>query len=336
MSGSTGSRTMAKWLQAWWRGLSHQLARPSVRRLLAILLAVASLLFLGYAVYANRQLIQEGEWRFNGWMMALAFLIYPAGYAPLILSWVTTMGMLDARLDFWTHTRLYSLSNLPKRIPGPMWYIGSRTMLYKAQGVSHSRTLIGTALETVGLILSGLVTYVIFVALSPLAADLRLLIPGVVAAFAVGLLVWRIAWVNRLIRWLAARSGGEWNLTLARRQLLMLMGGYAIAWIGGGVVLYILGRGVVSLPLDQVPFFIGCWAGAGVVSVVAQFVVGNMGLRELALATLLSTTLPVPTAVLLSILFRLLLMIGEFLWSLAFAGMASWVLGRPAAPNRRN
>jgi hypothetical protein len=322
---------MARWLQAWWARLSHQLARPMVRRLLAILLAAASLFFLGYALYVNRELIREGEWHFNGWIMALAFLLYPAGYAPLILSWVTIMGMLDAPLDSWTHTRLYSLSNLPKRIPGPMWYIGSRTMLYKEQGVPHSRTLIGTALETVGLILAGLVTYVAFVALSPLAADRRLLIPGVIAALAVVLLIWRVSWVNRLIDWLGTRSSREWNLTLSRLQLLTLMSGYAVAWIGGGIVLYVLARGVVSVPLNQLPFFVGCWAGAGVVSVVAQFVVGNMGLRELALATLLSTTLSIPTAVLISILFRLLLMIGEFLWSLAFAGVSSWVLGHPTA-----
>jgi len=100
---------------------------------------------------------------------------------------------------------------------------------------------------------------------------------------------------------------------------------------GGGIVLTVLARGVVIIPLSQVPFFVGCWAGAGGVSVVAQFVVGNMGLRELALATLLSTTLPIPTAVLISILFRVLLMVGEFLWSLAFAGVSSWVLGRPVA-----
>jgi hypothetical protein len=322
---------MARWLQAWWLRLSQQLARPVVRRLLAILLAAASLFFLGYALYANRELIREGEWHFNGWILALAFLIYPAGYAPLVLSWVTIMGMLDAPLNSWTHTRLYSLSNLPKRIPGPMWYIGSRTMLYKAQGVPHSRTLIGTALETVGLILAGLVTYVAFVAVSPLAADLRLLTPGVIAALAVVLLIWHVSWVNRLIHWLASRSGGDWNLILTRRQLITLMSGYAVAWIGGGIVLYVLTRGVVSTPLSEIPFFVGCWAGAGVVSVVAQFVVGNMGLRELALATLLSTTLPIPTAVLISILFRVLLMVGEFLWSLAFAGVSSWVLRHPVA-----
>lgn len=327
---------MVDWTRARWTWLSHLLARPWARRVATVLLAGASLSFLGYALYVNRQLIQESDVHFNGWNIALAFLIYPAGYAPLVVAWVATMRSLDAPLDFWTHTRLYSLSNLPKRIPGPMWYIGSRTMLYKVQGVPHAKTLIGTALETVGLILSGLVTYLAFVMLSPLSADRRLVIPGIVAVLLVGLFVWRISWVDRLIRRLAARSGGEWNLALTRRQLVILIGGYTVAWIGGGVVLYVLGCGVVTLSLDQVPFFVGSWAAAGVVSVIAQFVVGNMGLRELALATLLSAALPLPVAILISILFRLLLMTGEFLWSLAFAGVASWILERSPGSEYHN
>jgi hypothetical protein len=166
----------------------------------------------------------------------------------------------------------------------------------------------------------------VFVALSPLAADWRLLVPGIGAVLVVGLLLWRWSWVERLIGWLAARAGAEPNLRLRRRDLMILMGGYIIAWIGGGCVLFMLGRGVVPLALDQLPFIIASWAGAGVVSVVAQFAVGNMGLRELALATLLNAALPLPAAVLISILFRLLLMIGEVSWSLAFAGAASGLL----------
>ncbi len=304
-----------EWLRRW---ASSRAARP----IIGALVLVVSLLFLAGAIYVNRQALQDHDWHINIWLLLLAFALYPLGYVPVILCWHFLIRMLGGTVDVWTNIRLYSLSSLPKRIPGPVWYVASRSVMYKQHGVPHSITLTGVVVETICLMLSGLMTYLLYLALSGLSADPRLLWAGLGAIAFASLAVWRVEWVNRAVGWLAGRSGVGAPTKLQRRSLLALLAGYALAWMGGGMVLFVLARGVIDLPLELLPAIVSSWAGAGIVSVVAQFTVANLGLRELALSALLSIYLPISVAVVISLMFRVLLMAGEFVWSLILAAIA--------------
>jgi hypothetical protein len=286
-------------------------------------LMAASLLFMVYTVYRGWDTLQEHLAHLNYWLLGAALLAYPLGFIPVLWGWHTIMGRVGGCQDIRTNVRLYSLSCLPRRIPGSIWYIASRLVLYRERQVSYGTTLAATAIETVLLVLSGLIIYVLSLLLTPAQLNPRLRGAAAVAlVLAVGVVAWAPI-LNRGLRWLLGRLGIPGTVDLRPRHVLRILGVFGLAWVGGGLVLYILVSGVTALLAGQLPLLIGVWGAAGAISLVAGLLVQGMGLREVTLAVLLSGYVPLPVAVVISILFRLVLTVGELMWALIFAGLAT-------------
>jgi hypothetical protein len=115
------------------------------------------------------------------------------------------------------------------------------------------------------------------------------------------------------------------SVRLVARDVLSLLGLSALAWIGGGLVLYVLANAVMPVPPTYIPALIGAWAASGAVSLSAGLLVSGMGLREVTLTVLLGSLVPLPVAVAISVLFRVLLMLGEFVWALVFAALTGGI-----------
>jgi hypothetical protein len=127
--------------------------------------------------------------------------------------------------------------------------------------------------------------------------------------------IWTPVFFRGLRRMLAG-VGVSVPVDLGSRDVLYLLGTSTLAWIGGGWLLYLVSRAVTTVPFMELPHLIGIWGAAGAVSLVAGFLVQGMGLREVTLTMLLTQFMPLPVAALVSVLFRLLLTVGEVLWAL--------------------
>jgi len=87
-------------------------------------------------------------------------------------------------------------------------------------------------------------------------------------------------------------------------------------WIGGGITLYLFANAVHPIPLTYVSSIIGIWALTGLISRATLFVPGSLGLREATLSLLLSPYIPLPRAVIISVLFRLWMIVCETIWAM--------------------
>jgi uncharacterized membrane protein YbhN (UPF0104 family) len=289
----------------------------------AVLLA-ASLFFLGFVLYRGRetlwQTLRDVDWR----LLGVAFVLFLLGYLPVTWAWHRLMSRMGGCPDLRTNVRLYSLSCLPKRIPSSVWYIASRVVLYRDEGIDPALTLAATALETVFLVLSGLSVFLLSLpfwgaAAEALQLDGRLaVVAGVCLLLALASPLWSPL-LLRGVRWLLARMGVAASFDLAARDVLPLLGFCALAWVGGGVMLYVLANAVTPVPASHLPALIGAWAASGAVSFSAGLLVSGMGLREVTLTMLLAHLAPLSVAVAIVLLFRVLLMVGEFVWALVFA-----------------
>lgn len=307
--------------RGWW-----------LRVAVGVALLVVSLFFLGYVLYRGRETLWDTLRQVDARLLGLAFLLYPLGLVPVSWAWHRLMARLGGCPDWHTNVRLYNLSSLPKRIPSSAWYIASRVVLYRDQGVDSALTLTATALETIWLVLSGLSIYLLSLPFGDLAGetaqtDGRLV---VVAGACLALTLASPLWSPLLLRgarWFLARLGISVAVQLNARDVPPLLGLAGLAWVGGGVVLYVLANAVTPVPLAHLPALIGAWAAAGAVSLSAGLLVSGMGLREVTLTVLLGNLVPLPVAVAIALLFRVLLMVGEFVWALVFAALAGG-LGR--------
>lgn len=298
--------------KGWW-----------IRMAISGLMLALSFAFMVYVVYAGWDSLRAQFSNLNWWLLGAAFLSYPLGFVPVLWGWHVTMSRVGGCSNARTNVRLYSLSCLPKRIPGSIWYIASRVALYRDHETSPALTLAATAMETAWLVLSGMSVYLLSLAASATALDPRLrgiAIAGFVLTCAAPM------WAPLLlrgVRWLLARRGMSVEIVLRPGDVLRLLGISGLAWVGGGLVLCVLASAVTRVRPADLPALIGAWAAAGAVSLTAGLLVQGMGLREVTLAVLLGRHMPLPVAAAVSLLFRLLLTVGEFIWALIFSWLAT-------------
>jgi len=309
---------------AWvWAKVKAASQNRWLKRLIVIAVLVLSFSFMGYLVYRNWQQLEayRQHWRMHYPMILLAFALYPTGLVPNVVGWHVLMKRLGGLSSFRANAQIYCYSCLPKQLPGGVWHIAGRTYLNQEQGIHTRVTLLGSSVEWVLLIASGLLVYLL-AGLMPSSGTDRAsgLNPGVALALLAPLLIVLCPPVfNRLVSWLLARLHRPKLPPLGLRDLLVLLGVYVIAWIMGGVVLYVLSQAIVPLSPAALPAVIGAWGGAGAIGFVAAYFLQGLGIRDVTLALLLSNLMPLSAAAVVSILFRLLITVGEIVWPLLWA-----------------
>jgi hypothetical protein len=301
------------------------LQRRDVRLALRAAAVLVVLLFLAYAVYKNWDELSQYEWSADWRYLVLASLWYGLCFTAVMLAWHRVMAAVGGVTGAWVNARIYCYSSLPKRVPGVVWYIASRAAMYQAEGVAGSMAVLATLLETVLLVVSALLTYLGSLAFRAQAGLARDLPPGTALLLLAPLLVVLYPPIlNRIIGWLQRRVKAEGELVLGYRTVLGLVLMYVPAWVLGGIDLYLLANAVYPVPPSLLPAIIGAWAAASAVSFLASYLIQGLGVAEVTLGVLLSRFLPPPVAILIVILFRLLLTVGEVAWALLFA----WLIGR--------
>jgi hypothetical protein len=188
-------------------------------------------------------------------------------------------------------------------------------MLYDEHGVPVSSILGSTAFETAMLALSGFITAALVI---PLQANLpeqfeiiHYLIPLSAVILAL-LLIFAPSGSRLIYRLISRRLKGQTEITIKRSYLGISLGWMFIAWVGGGILLWMVINGVTSIGIDNVPLMIGIWGLAGAVSLTIGIGIQGLGLREVTLSVLLSMVITPIQAITAAIAFRLVLTIGNY------------------------
>lgn len=311
-------------LKLWGAVRATQTSR--MRRLITGgIVSALSLVFLSVALYTQRATLVTHLREANGWLMLLALIGYPIGLMPVAFVWHEIMSGLGGCCDLRTNLHNYAVSAIPKRIPGAIWHVASRVVLYDACGVPPTLTVSATAIETLLLILTGLALFAIPVLAGeiPLRADLgRIVAALAVPTLAAMILTWKTL-VRRFLALLGIDAEGVVGLTLGPLQLARVVAICVVGWLGGGVLLFLMSRAFIAVPMRELPAFIGIWGGAGAVSLIAGFLVQGLGLREITLAVLMSGYMPLSVSVAVALLFRVLVSVGEFAWSIVLARLSA-------------
>jgi hypothetical protein len=236
-----------------------------------------------------------------------------------VLIWGSIVRRMGGRSRWAEDLRIYCASNLARRLPTPLWFMLGRVYLYEELGVSKAISSLATVVEGVLILFSGLVTLLVLLPFGGSQAFLGRY-AWAIAGLAVIclLLVLRPQSLRRAVNWLAQRLGRGPAVAddLDYRHMLFWTALYSIVWMLGGVIFYLLLRTVHVLPVGHLPAIIGIWVSGGVVSHVAVFLPGGLGLKELTMAALLSALVPMPIAILVSVLARLWFSLNELIWLL--------------------
>jgi hypothetical protein len=297
-------RGRAIWLRREWR---------SPVLIGTILLSLG--LMLAGLIRGWQDLVQY-QWRFDWLLLGLSSLAYSASLLLAMLGWSVIIRSLGAMSTRRQNVKIYLYSWMARRLPTPAPYLTSRVLLYEEIGVPKRLTSVALLWENILLIASSAVLVVLLLPLVSIVSD-RIPVVAVLAALAVGLL---FVFHPRLLTWgvnRVLRRFGKAPLEVGLRPPVAIyaLAIYALVWLAGGMILFLLIRMMYPLEWAVLPFVIQCWALSGLVSYITFFAPISFGLREVSLAYLLSLAMPLSLAIVVVVLMRIWNMVNELLWA---------------------
>lgn len=272
---------------------------------------------LGYSLYRNWHDVRGYVCGIRYGYLFLALCVHAIALAFTAMAWHLIIRAFGAHSTLRKDSKVYYYTNLAKRIPGVVWYIGGRAHLYSREGISGSVVVTSVVMETALVFISGVACY-LFLSPSysywPLPGRSWVLLLPVIPMMAVVLRpTILINVLNAFLRWLG-RS--QIVMQPPRLRILPICAMYGIAWLGGGLSLYLVIRASYALPARELPTVIGFATVSGLAGLLTLALPAGMGIKEVALAALLSSYVSFPVAVMISLLFRMLTTLDEILWAL--------------------
>ncbi len=308
-----------------WRRALLFLDRPHVTRI--VLAGLLGLVLLSLTAVLVRDWDQVVGWLHYITMGLLlkAFAVYTLALALAALTWYLIMYRLSGTADMKTHLRVYCVTNLARRLPGVLWHVVGRAVLYEQVGLSKKVTLLASGVEQVLVLLSGALVYLVSLAATHGSSTLVNITWSVVAVLVGGVMVH-----PRLISAVLHRWGQKEAFSVRYRDLAMWLVLYIVIWIIGGYIVIILVDSNQPLSLVEQVEIIGAWSLSGGITSLATFLPGGLGLREVSLVVLLAPSIGWPFAAFVAIVLRLLLTFFEIIW-----GAIAWRMGRSATVTKK-
>lgn len=295
----------------------------------AALMAALTLAVLGALLWRDHELLLAYDWQVRWGPLVGAFGVYAVGLLMAATVWADMMAALGSRLGTRTHIRYYCLTQLTKRLPGTVWYVAGRGYLYGRQGDSLALVTVASGVELAVSVVAGALVSVGFLAGSALelAMDevgrgqwllLILLLGGGLALLQ-----------PRVLRWVMARVKAELPVELPARRLLRWVTAYALIWMAGGAIVYLVIQALLPTQTGHLGYILGVWSLVGVLSVTVFFLPSNLGFTEVGLSLLLARILPSSFAVFIAVFVRLLLLVFEIV-GVGVVLLIDWGRGRAA------
>ncbi|HUF37326.1 MAG TPA: hypothetical protein VMN57_02275 [Anaerolineales bacterium] len=288
-----------------------QLTRVNSRPIV-IAMWLLTAIFFGWILFENWGQIRRYLADPNPWSMIGTAVGYGLSIVTAMFGWSLIMGALAPGIRRSAHNRIYALTLVARRLPGSLWYVGGRLVLYRKLDVPGSFTAFASGLELTVIVITGLILGLV---LLPQRGVSDVLVLGLIG---IGLGILFVSLSPRTIKWLSIRRGVELTGPIKWHVLLGVIGAYLATWIAGGILVFSVIGIFVDLDREAFPYVLGSWGLAGALGSLTIFLPTTFGVAEISLSLLLSGIMPLPLAGIVAIMTRLLTTIYDFILAAVF------------------
>jgi hypothetical protein len=299
------AKHLAEYLTTGWR-----------RKLLVVFFVLFSLGVITAIIVGNWELLVTYQWDIRPKWLLYALLAFGIDFFLVIWVWHLMVVRLANYDNLYTTVKIYLQANLSRRVPGVVWYIVSRAVLYQEKGVSKIKISLLSGLEMAFFLISGFVTTLLML---PFWSGVDLIIErnNQLILFGMMLLLSIILVHPKILGYVwQLTSRAEPTQALQWRDTIVWLILYIFTWLIGGVVLFSVVSFFQPIPITELMTIIGMWSLSGTISLVGFFTFASIGLREITLTVLLTQFLPLPVTLIIAVTIRLLWTIGELFTSL--------------------
>jgi len=243
-------------------------------------------------------------------------------YFVQIASWALVMKCLKAPAGIVQALQGYTLSFLPRYIPGSIWgYWGRSQWLKQSLGISYKVSYLGSVTEAAAFVITAFIIGVGFgantnnkFALRSESAALGFAVPFF---FISCWLFWGF-----IVRAALDKDSGKRERIIRVSDLKFVFGWfslllpYAVFWMLYGIAVAVIAQTI--MPFKRLTTTIACAAMAWTVGFIIVIIPSGLGIRETTLATLLNLTMGLPASQgnLVAVIFRAVNLFAEFVWLL--------------------
>jgi glycosyltransferase 2 family protein len=255
---------------------------------------------------------QPLDWQLRPGWLVLSLLLTWLMYGLLIFGWRSMLSGWGQRLDGWTAARIWILSSLGKYIPGKVWAVAGMALLSQRAGVAAwaatgSAVVMQVLAIGTGAAVAGLAgADALESARQGARTGLVLLVAG--ATVSVALLLWP-PFLRRLLRLAAPQAVTQRQP--AGKGIVIGIATNIIAWLGYGLALWLLARGLLPTSGLSLRLAIAVFTASYLAGFLALFAPGGLGVREGLFILMLQQPLGVGAATSLALASRLLLTVAE-------------------------
>jgi uncharacterized membrane protein YbhN (UPF0104 family) len=244
--------------------------------------------------------------------LAVAFSILLLLHFPLYgWLWRTILAALGAHVGVPKATAISAVSAIGKYAPGKVWFTLGRMSLAKLEGVAEDKTLLSVVLEIAFTLLAGLMLLGVAVLLLP-----RSQVPAVVyslfilAPLCLGVLYPPV--LNRVLgvalKWFRRPP---FELRLSYGRLLAILGICLLDWLAQGVGCFVLIGSFCRLDAAKLPVLLGGYAISWMIGFLVLVSPAGLGIREGVFTLVLKTVVPEPVAIIAAVVTRAWMTMGE-------------------------
>lgn len=297
--------------------------RPRRQRLRLVLNLLGWLVSIGFLLVFWQQLSSQGDWAqvFTGldWRaFGLASLVLFAGHYGRSQMGAISTRYLGYPISRAQSHRYWSLSQLAKYLPGGVWLVAAKVVLYHQNGMPLVVASAATMWELLAILMIGLAFGITSLGALQSVAGAEWITIG--AALLVGAMLaslmfwpwrwlarWRVKGAQRMLDILTALGGRRYGL-LAQLSLSSF-----IIWLVTGVGFYILLQGIARPESVSLWYAVVCYAVAWTVGFLIFVTPAGLGAREAALTVLLTPVYGLEAAFSIALLARVWWALAELL-----------------------
>ena len=285
--------------------------KRTLQRIAKTFVVVTIFYFLGRSLYRNWRQVDFMHLHFNVPLLMVSFFFLWTYSLLSVYGWRLILKRLNISLSFLKGLRIFFYSELGKYLPGKIWTFAGRMYFCQKIGIPNSKTFVSMVLELALTIISGILIFLISLLFSSrFRMDINpflLVIVGVLILTNIHpkILVRIINFFLRLLKKEPIR------IDLNFSQILIMTAYYCIIWFCFGIAFYFLINSVTFITPSKIPILTGSFAISNTIGVMALFAPAGLGVREGILAVLLNNFFPISLAILLSLLSRIWVSIGE-------------------------
>ncbi|NJK78854.1 MAG: flippase-like domain-containing protein [Chloroflexaceae bacterium] len=305
-------RARRQHLAAKVRRLGAAIQAHPLRWLMGVLLFTLINGYIIYVLYRDREQFAAIDWsHFSPGWLVVSSLVQFAGLLTALLGWRYVLYQFGYRISFRRHFKIYTLSNLAKKLPGAVWHIVGRTYMYRQDGGNEIQVSVTTVSEIVVFGLAGvIVAFLMMLMPSSPPIEMPVWVMGGVLLLVAMLVPSPL--FRRALNWLNRGSDAPFQLRWQHLAVWLAINIVTIAL--GGVTLFCFAYAMGRVDYGALVGLTQGWALLVAVGTLFAWIPGGGNLLFGVMMVFLSTMMPAPEALVLLVAWRLWTTLNEVVW----------------------